>query len=93
MFDQVVETDSLMGHLLPGPVDSDEDALLIGRDDQSTCLDTYVWDPSADDSNRVSAQEDTVAHTGYSMIQRELAVGDDVQIRIDRTNSTIDNGS
>jgi hypothetical protein len=59
LFDQVVETNSLMGHLLPGSVYRDEDALLIGRDDHSTCLDTYVWDPSADDSSRVSAQEDT----------------------------------
>jgi hypothetical protein len=25
------------------------------------------------DSSRVSAQEDTTAHTGYSMIQREIA--------------------
>jgi hypothetical protein len=37
LFDQAVETDSLMGHLLPGPVCSDEDALLIGRDDHSMC--------------------------------------------------------
>jgi hypothetical protein len=35
LFDQVVETDSLMGHLLPGLVDSDEDALFIGRDGHS----------------------------------------------------------
>jgi hypothetical protein len=63
LFDHVGETDILMGHLLPGPVDSDEDALLIGQDGHSTCLDTSVWDPGADDSNRVSAQEDTTAHT------------------------------
>jgi hypothetical protein len=78
LFDQTVETNSLMGHLLPGPVCSDEDALLIGRDDHSTCLDTSVWDPGANDSSRVSAQEDTTAHTGYSVIQMELAVGDGV---------------
>jgi hypothetical protein len=48
LFDHIVETDNLMGHLLPGLFDSDEDALLIGRDDHSTCLDTYVWDPSTD---------------------------------------------
>jgi hypothetical protein len=63
LFDQVVETDSLMGHLLPGPICSDEDALLIGRGDHNTCMDTYVWDPGADNSSRVSAQEDTTAHT------------------------------
>jgi hypothetical protein len=49
LFDQVVETDSLMGHLLPGPICSDEDALLIGRDDHSMCLDTSVWAPGAND--------------------------------------------
>jgi hypothetical protein len=27
------------------------------------CLDTSVWDPGIDDSSRVSAQEDTIAHT------------------------------
>jgi hypothetical protein len=75
LFDQVVETDSLMGHLLPGLVCSDEDALLIGWDDHSTCLDTSVWDPGADDSSRVSAQKDTAAHIGYSVIRIEVAVG------------------
>ena len=38
------------------------------------CLDTSIWDLGADDSSRLSAQEDTTTHTGYSMIQRELAV-------------------
>jgi hypothetical protein len=33
-----------MGYLLPGPVCSDEDAFLVGRDDYITCMDTYVWD-------------------------------------------------
>jgi hypothetical protein len=47
LFDQVGETDSLMGHLLPGRVDSDVDAPLIGQDDHSTHLDTFVWDPVA----------------------------------------------
>ena len=79
-----------MGHLLPGPVDSDEDALLIGRDDHSTCLDTSVWDLGAVDSSRMSAQEDTIAHTGYSVIQRELAVGDVMQLHIGGPNSTVD---
>jgi hypothetical protein len=55
LFDQVVDIDNLMGHLLPGPVCSDEDALLIGQDDHITCLDTSIWDIGADDSSRVSA--------------------------------------
>jgi hypothetical protein len=68
LFDQVGENDSLMGHLLPGPIDSDVDALLIGLDSHSTCLDTSVLDPGANDSSGVSAYEDTTAHIGYSMI-------------------------
>jgi hypothetical protein len=92
LMDQVVETDSLLGHLLPGSIYSDEDALLIGRDDHSTCLDTSVWDPGADDISRVSAQEDTVAHTGYGAIQIGVAVGDGVQWHIGGLSSTGDNG-
>jgi hypothetical protein len=42
LMDQVVETDSLLGHLLPGSIYNDEDALLIGWDNHSTCLDTSV---------------------------------------------------
>jgi hypothetical protein len=68
-----------MGHLLPGPSCSDEGVPLIGQDDHSTCLDTSIWDPGAYDSSRVSAQEDTTAHTGYSVIQREIASSDGVQ--------------
>jgi hypothetical protein len=68
LMDQVVETDNLLGHLLPRSICNDEDALLIGRDDHSTCLDTSVWDPDAADIIRVSAQEDTTVHTGYSVI-------------------------
>jgi hypothetical protein len=34
----------------------------------------YIWDPGTDDSSRLNAQEDTTAHTEYSMIQRELVV-------------------
>jgi hypothetical protein len=68
-----------MEHLLPGSTCMDEDELFSSQDDHSTCLDTSIWDPGADDSSRLSAQEDTAAHTGYSMIQRELAVEDDVQ--------------
>jgi hypothetical protein len=55
LFDQAGETDSLMGHLLPGPACSDEDVPLIGQDDHSTCLDTSVWDPGVDDSSRMNA--------------------------------------
>jgi hypothetical protein len=56
----------------------DEDALFSSQDDHSMSLNTSIWDPGADDSSRLSAQEDTTAHTGYSMIQTELAVEDDV---------------
>jgi hypothetical protein len=69
LMDQVVESDILLGHSLPGLIYSDEDALLIGRNDHSTCLDTSVWDPDANDISRVSAQEDTTAHTRYGLIQ------------------------
>ena len=81
-----------MGHLLPGPTCSDEDVPLIGQDDHSTCLDTSIWDPGANDSSRVSAQEDTTAHTGYNVIQRELAVDDDVQSHIGGPSGTVDRG-
>ena len=67
-----------------------EDALLIGRDDHSTCLDTSVWDPGAVNSSRMSAQEDTTAHTGYSVIQRELAIGDVMQSHIGGPSSIVD---
>jgi hypothetical protein len=92
LVEQVAEAYSLMGHLLPGPVNSDEDALLIGRDGHSTCLDTSVWDPGADDSSRVSAHEDIIAHIGYNMIQRELAVGDDVGSHTGGPNNIVDKG-
>jgi hypothetical protein len=90
LVEQVMEIDRLMGHLLPGPTCSDENALLIGRDDHSSCLDTSVWDPGAVDSSRMSAQEDTTAYIGYNVIQRELAVGDDVQLHIGGPSSTVD---
>jgi hypothetical protein len=92
LFGQVVETDSLMGHLLPGSVGSDGDVPLNGQSDPSTCLDTSLWDPGANDSSRVTAQEDTTAHTRYNMIQRELAVGDDVQPHTGGPSSTVDRG-
>jgi hypothetical protein len=87
-----VETDSLLEHLLLGSIYSDEDALLIGRDDHSTCLDTSVWDPGADDISRVSAQEDTTVHTGYGAIQIGVAVGDGVQWHTGGLNSIGDSG-
>jgi hypothetical protein len=92
LMDQVVESDSLLGHSLPGSIYSDEDALLIGRNDHSTCLDTSVWDPGADDISRVSAQEDTTAHTGYGAIQIGAAVGDGVQWHAGGLSSTGDSG-
>jgi hypothetical protein len=90
--DHVVETDNLLGHLLPRSIYSDEDALLIGRDDHSTCLDTSVWDPGADDISRVSAQEDTATHTGYGAIQIGVTVGDGVQWHTGGLNNTRDSG-
>jgi hypothetical protein len=63
LIDQVVETDILLGYLLPGSVYSDEDPLLIGRDDHNTYMDTSVWDPRAYEISRVSEQEDTTTHT------------------------------
>jgi hypothetical protein len=92
LVEKIVEADRLMEHLLLGSSCSDEDALFSIQDDHSMCLDTSIWDPDADDSSRLSAQEDIVAHTRYSMIQRELAVEDDVQLRMDRPSSTIDSG-
>jgi hypothetical protein len=90
--EKVAETDNLMGHLLPGPACSDEDIPFIGQDDHSMCLDTSIWDPGTDDSIRMSTQEDTTAHTGYNMIQRELVVGDEVQWHTGGPNSTVDSG-
>jgi hypothetical protein len=55
------------------------------------CLDIAICDPSANDSSRLSSQEDTTAHTGYSMIQRELEVEDDVQLHMGRPSGTVDN--
>jgi hypothetical protein len=92
LMDQVVETDSLLGHLLPGSIYSDDDTLLIGRDDHSTCLDTSVWDPGADDISRVSAHEDIAAHTGYSVIQMGVAIGDGVQWPTGGLSSIVDSG-
>jgi hypothetical protein len=77
--DQVVESNSLLGHSLLGLIYSDENALLIGWNDHSMCLDTSIWDPDTDDISRVSAQEDTFSHTGYGVIQIGATVGDGMQ--------------
>jgi hypothetical protein len=92
LVEQIVDADRLTEHLFPGSACIDEDALFSSQDDHKMCLDTSIWDPGADDSSRLSAQEYTTAHIGYSMIQRELAVEDDVQLRMGRPNSTIDSG-
>jgi hypothetical protein len=68
LVEQLVEADRLMEHLLPGLACMDEDALFSSQDDHSTCLDTSIWDPGTDDSSRLSAQEDTAAHTRYNVI-------------------------
>jgi hypothetical protein len=92
LVERIMETDRLMEHLLPGSTCSEEDALFIGQDDHSTCLDTSIWDPGADDSSRLSSQEDTTAHTGYSVIQREIAPSDRVQWHTGVLSSTVDSG-
>jgi hypothetical protein len=89
LLDQVVETNSLLGYSLPGPVYSDEDTLLLGQDDHISCLDTYVWDLGADDISRVSTHENTVAHTRYSASRMGVAVGDGVQWHTGGLNSTM----
>jgi hypothetical protein len=89
---QIVDVDGLMGHPLPGSTYIDEDALFSSPDDHSTCLDTSIWDPGADDSSRVSAQEDTVAHIGYSVIQGEIASSDGMQWHTGVPSSMVDSG-
>jgi hypothetical protein len=90
LVEQMVDVDRFMEHLFPGLACMDEDALFSSQDDHSTCLDTPIWDPGADDSSRLSAQEDTSTHTEYSMIQRDLAVEDDVQLRMGRPSGIVD---
>jgi hypothetical protein len=90
ILEQIVEIDRVMEHLLPRSPCIDEDALFIGQDDHGTCPDTSTWDPGADDSSRLSAREDTTAHTGYSRIQRELAVEDDEELRMGRPSGIVD---
>ena len=54
-----VVADVLTEDIVQGPVDSDMDAFLIFRDGYSI----DVWDPGSDDTSRVGAQEDIIAHT------------------------------
>jgi hypothetical protein len=74
--EQMAEVDRWMEHLLLGSYCMDEDALFGSQDDDSTCMDTIIWDPGADDSSRLSAHEDTATHTRYSVIQGEMASSD-----------------
>jgi hypothetical protein len=89
--EQMAEVDRWMEHLLPGPDCMDEDALFGSQDDDSTCLDIAIWDPGADDSSRLSAQEDTVAHTGYSVSQGEMAYSDGMQWHTGVPSGIVDN--
>jgi hypothetical protein len=92
LVEKVVEADRLMEHLLPGSTCIDEDALFSIQDDHSMCLDIAIWDPGADDSSRLSAQEDTTAHIGYSVIRGEIAPSYGVQWHTGVSNNTIDSG-
>jgi hypothetical protein len=90
LVEQVAKVDRLMEHLLLRSTCIDEDALFSIQDDHSMCLDIAMWDPGADDSSRLSAQEDTTAHTGYSVIQGEIAPSDGVQWHTGVPSSTVD---
>jgi hypothetical protein len=90
LVEQVAEADRLMEHLLPGSTCIDEDALFSIQ--YSMCLDIAIWDPGADDSSRLSAQEDTTGHTGYSVIQGEIAPSDGVQWHTGVPSSIVDSG-
>jgi hypothetical protein len=88
---QMEEVDRWMEHLLPGSYCMDEDALFGSQNDDSTCLDTTIWDPGADDSSRLSAQEYRTARTGYSVSQGEMASSDGMQWHTGGPSGTIDN--
>jgi hypothetical protein len=92
LVEKIAEADRLMEHLLPGSVCIDEDALFSSQDDHSTCLDTTLWDLGADDSSRLSAQENTSIHTGYNVIKKELASSDGIQWHTGVPSSTVDSG-
>jgi hypothetical protein len=53
-------------------------------------MDTSIWDPGADDSSRLSAQEDMVSHIGYSMSHGEIESSDEVQWHTRVLSGTID---
>jgi hypothetical protein len=91
VIEKFVEADRWMEPLLPGSDCVDEGALFSIQDDHSTCLDTSLWDPGADDSSRLSAQEDTAAHIGYKAIQGEIAYSDGMQWHLGLPSSTVDN--
>jgi hypothetical protein len=92
LVEQIPEDDRLMEHLLPLSVCINEDALFSRHDDHSMCLDTSLWDLGAEDSSRLSAQEDTATHTGYSVSQGEKAFSDEMQWHTAVPSSTIDSG-
>jgi hypothetical protein len=92
LVEQMVEADRLMEHSLPGSACMDEDALFSRQDEHRMCMDTSIWDPDVDDSSRLSAEEDTNAHTGYSVIQGEIASSDGMQWHTGVPNNTLDNG-
>jgi hypothetical protein len=81
-----------MEHLLLGSTCIDEDALFSIQDDHGMCLDTAIWDPGADDSSRVSAQEDATAHTGYNVSQGEMASSDGMQWHTGVPSNIVDSG-
>ena len=81
-----------MEHLLPGSTCIDEDALFSIQDDHSMCLDTTIWDPGTEDSSKLSAQEDIVAHTGYNVSQGEMASSDEMQWHTGVPSNTVDSG-
>jgi hypothetical protein len=90
LVEHIAEGDRWMEHILPGSDCIDEDALFSIQDDHSMCLDTAIWDPGADDSSRLSAQEDTAAHTGYSVSQGEMASSDGMQWHTGVPSGTVD---
>jgi hypothetical protein len=91
LVEKIAEADRWMEHVLPGSDCIDEDALFSIQDDHSMCLDTTIWDPGVDDSSRLSAQEDTTAHTGYSVSQGEMASSDGMQWHTGVPSGTVDN--
>jgi hypothetical protein len=90
LVEQIGEADRWMEHVLLGSVCIDEDALFSIQDDHSMCLDTTIWDPGADDSSRLSAQEDTTTHIGYSVSQGEMASSDGMQWHTGVPSGTVD---